>query len=82
MFSFVFKKAGICEHQLLLALEPETAALFCRTLPDQMINTEYIFEPGARYMVLDLGGISNHSKHQIEIINSQQLQTNLIHNFT
>ena len=56
MFSFVFKKAGICEHQLLLALEPETAALFCRTLPAQMINTEVIFEAGAKYMVLDLGG--------------------------
>ena len=41
-----------------------------------------IFEQGARYKVLDLGGISNHPKHQIEIINSQRLQTYLIHNFS
>ena len=50
-------KAGIPELQTLLALEPETAALFCRILPERMLTPVGNFEPGSKYMVLDLGGI-------------------------
>lgn len=50
-------KAGIPELQILLALEPETAALFCRILPERMLTPVENFKPGSKYMVLDLGGI-------------------------
>ena len=50
-------KAGIPELQILLALEPETAALFCRILPERMLTPVGNFKPGSKYMVLDLGGI-------------------------
>ena len=54
---FVFIKAGIPELQILLALEPETAALFCRIIPERMLTPLGKFDPGCKYMVLDLGGI-------------------------
>lgn len=44
----------IAECQILLALEPEAAALFCRNLSDRMLTAE--FKPGTKYMVLDMGG--------------------------
>ncbi|OWF51207.1 heat shock 70 kDa protein 12B-like [Mizuhopecten yessoensis] len=55
------QKAGIKEHQLSIALEPEAAALFCRILPVEKLDTGSgkclgMFSPGTEYMVLDLGG--------------------------
>ncbi|XP_061184484.1 heat shock 70 kDa protein 12A-like [Saccostrea echinata] len=47
-------KAGILEAQLLIALEPEAAAMYCKSLPDQTLTET--FKPNKRYMVLDLGG--------------------------
>ncbi|XP_062619256.1 heat shock 70 kDa protein 12A-like [Saccostrea cucullata] len=47
-------KAGIPEAQLLIALEPEAAAMYCKSLPDQTLTET--FKPKKRYMVLDLGG--------------------------
>lgn len=47
-------KAGIAECQILLALEPEAAALYCKNLPDRMLTEA--FNPGTKYMVLDMGG--------------------------
>ncbi|XP_062606577.1 heat shock 70 kDa protein 12A-like [Saccostrea cucullata] len=47
-------KAGIPEAQLLIALEPEAAAMYCKSLPDQTLTET--FKPNKRYMVLDLGG--------------------------
>lgn len=47
-------KAGIAEYQILLALEPEAAALYCKNLPDRMLTAA--FETGTKYMVLDMGG--------------------------
>lgn len=48
------KQAEIAEYQILLALEPEAAALYCRELQDHMLTLA--FEPGTKYMVLDMGG--------------------------
>lgn len=47
-------KAGIRDYQLLLALEPEAAALYCKTLPKEMLIGS--FEKGTKYMALDMGG--------------------------
>lgn len=49
-----FNQAGIAECQILLALEPEAAALYCKNLPDRMLTEA--FNPGTKYMVLDMGG--------------------------
>ncbi|KAL3878597.1 hypothetical protein ACJMK2_030933 [Sinanodonta woodiana] len=55
------KKAGIPGEQLTLALEPESASIFCQKIPsskfvDQATSGSTFIEPGKRYVVLDLGG--------------------------
>ncbi|XP_062612228.1 heat shock 70 kDa protein 12B-like [Saccostrea cucullata] len=55
------KEAGIKSQNLSLALEPEAAALYCRMLPLERLSTASctnlsMFQPGTRFMVLDLGG--------------------------
>jgi hypothetical protein len=54
-------KAGIPTAQLTLALEPEAASVFVKEMnvkreisDDRVSLTQY--DPGTRYMVLDLGG--------------------------
>ncbi|KAL3879884.1 hypothetical protein ACJMK2_032160 [Sinanodonta woodiana] len=52
-------EAGIKHENLKIALEPETASIFCRLLPvDKMIEGGGMasFKPGSVYMVLDAGG--------------------------
>ncbi|KAL3879598.1 hypothetical protein ACJMK2_031886 [Sinanodonta woodiana] len=52
-------KAGIKNDNLKIALEPETASIFCRLLPvEKMIEGGGMgsFKPGSVYMVLDAGG--------------------------
>jgi hypothetical protein len=44
-------QAGIPDHMLLLALEPEAASLYCK----RELGTDTI-PIGCRYLVLDLGG--------------------------
>ncbi|KAK3101210.1 hypothetical protein FSP39_001786 [Pinctada imbricata] len=59
-------KAGLSEHQIKLAYEPEAAALYCRLLPvDKFVSGGQekslvfsTFERGKKFMVLDLGGIN------------------------
>ncbi|XP_069137466.1 heat shock 70 kDa protein 12A-like isoform X2 [Argopecten irradians] len=56
------KMAGIQSDCLTLALEPEAASLFCKSLPhgtlrdskDQIVIGA--FQPGGRYMIVDMGG--------------------------
>ncbi|KAK3606388.1 hypothetical protein CHS0354_042027 [Potamilus streckersoni] len=53
--------AGIPGKQLTLALEPESASIFCQKIPsnkfvDQVTSVSTLIEPGKRYVVLDLGG--------------------------
>jgi len=55
-------KAGIPTEQLTLALEPEAASVFVkemnvkREISDDGVSLT-CYDPGTRYMVLDLGGM-------------------------
>ncbi|XP_060083796.1 heat shock 70 kDa protein 12B-like [Ylistrum balloti] len=54
-------EAGIDGHNLILALEPEAASLFCQLLPIDKLHTNKetrfsVCRPGATFMVVDLGG--------------------------
>ncbi|KAL3878917.1 hypothetical protein ACJMK2_031243 [Sinanodonta woodiana] len=54
-------QAGISNKQLLIALEPEAAALYCRHIPlelKEFDGTSSIvpLSPGTRYIVVDAGG--------------------------
>ena len=59
-------QGGIKTEQLKLALEPEAASVYCKTIPLERIqqmdedNADRVdmgpFLPGTKYMVLDLGG--------------------------
>lgn len=55
-------KAGILEKQLSLALEPETASIYCQQLQQTRQTDEGgasflgVAETGTRFMVVDLGG--------------------------
>ncbi|VDI73661.1 Hypothetical predicted protein [Mytilus galloprovincialis] len=54
------EKAGIPEENLLIALEPECASVYCQYLKtEHMIGAEGGFKassPNSKYMVVDLGG--------------------------
>lgn len=54
-------QASIPSEKLLLALEPETASIFCQYLPTEKLHgadqTFTMSVEGTRYMVADLGGI-------------------------
>uniref|UniRef100_A0A8W8L4G0 Heat shock 70 kDa protein 12A n=1 Tax=Magallana gigas TaxID=29159 RepID=A0A8W8L4G0_MAGGI len=52
-------EACICRDRLVIALEPEAAALFCMHLPvqkDSVNSTFGVFKSGQKYMVVDAGG--------------------------
>ncbi|XP_076081198.1 heat shock 70 kDa protein 12B-like [Mytilus galloprovincialis] len=49
------EKAGIDSSQMMLAYEPEAAALFCSLLPEDQGIAKY-FQEGRRLMIVDLGG--------------------------
>ncbi|XP_053373616.1 heat shock 70 kDa protein 12A-like [Mercenaria mercenaria] len=65
-------QAGIPESQLLLALEPEAAAIFCRTavLSTNKSDEAGAFKKDSQFMVIDLGGgtvdITVHKVHNDE----------------
>lgn len=45
--------------QLIIALEPEAASIYCRRLPAEKLegaNTVHPLQPGSKYLVLDAGG--------------------------
>ena len=55
-------KAGIPESQLMIALEPEAASIFCRHLPQTRFRQgDYVdlatFQEGTQYMLLVAGGM-------------------------
>lgn len=54
------EEAGISRNQLMIALEPEAASLFCKYLPIEKLQGSEggisAFKPGSRYLVLDAGG--------------------------
>ncbi|XP_061165022.1 heat shock 70 kDa protein 12B-like [Saccostrea echinata] len=55
-------RAGISGDQLLIALEPEAASLYCKHLPVERLQSEGgvqgfgAFSKGSKYLVLDCGG--------------------------
>lgn len=58
---FVYFQAGIPGAQLVMSLEAEAAAIFCKYLPlsDMAVGKKgnvSIFKPGSKYLVLDVGG--------------------------
>ena len=62
MWLYLFQ-AGIKEDQLLIALEPEAASLYCKHLPVERLQSDggaqgfATFAKGSKYLVLDCGGI-------------------------
>ncbi|KAK3602775.1 hypothetical protein CHS0354_026322 [Potamilus streckersoni] len=54
------EKAGIASDQLLIALEPEAASIFCQTLQIKILAESADglgpFQPGDKYLILDAGG--------------------------
>ena len=58
-------QAGIHPDQLMIALEPEAASLYCKYLPLEKFEESDgpgldAFSPGWRYLVLDAGGKENY----------------------
>lgn len=55
-------KAGIKSENLIIALEPEAASMYCRKMPLYLSEKSDkdgidIFSPGNQYLVLDAGGM-------------------------
>ncbi|XP_076086869.1 heat shock 70 kDa protein 12B-like [Mytilus galloprovincialis] len=54
------EKAGIPGENLLIALEPEAASIYCQYLPTEKLNGAdegfTMSEVGTKYMIIDLGG--------------------------
>ncbi|XP_063399971.1 heat shock 70 kDa protein 12A-like [Mytilus trossulus] len=50
--------AGIPGNQLIIALEPEAASIYCQNIPskDKDEDAITVFKEGTQYMVVDLGG--------------------------
>lgn len=69
------KEAGIPWDQLVLALEPEAASIYCQHLEIERSKSSaegfQMFEPGTKYIVLDVGGgttdITVHEKQEIGV---------------
>lgn len=58
-----FHQVGIYADNLMIALEPEAASLYCMHQPVQRDNensTFGVFKSGAKYMVVDAGGKHSH----------------------
>ena len=49
-------QAGIPDKNLLVALEPECAALYCQNLFEQKMGFNGFKETGSKYLILDNGG--------------------------
>lgn len=65
---FFVHQAGISRNQLMIALEPEAASLFCKYLPIEKLQGSEggisAFKPGSRYLVLDAGGKCDGKNHR------------------
>ncbi|XP_061185466.1 heat shock 70 kDa protein 12A-like [Saccostrea echinata] len=62
-------QAGIHTNQLVLALEPEAASLYCQRVPSQFMSCgtdDRINSPGTQYLVADIGGgTADFSVHEV-----------------
>ncbi|CAC5400642.1 unnamed protein product [Mytilus coruscus] len=57
----VFCRGGIRNRQLILALEPEVASVYCKYIPNELTvtngqSTIDALSPGSKYLILDAGG--------------------------
>lgn len=53
-------QAGIPSNQIIIALEPEAASIYCKHLPVEKLkggDAIDVFQPGSKYLVLDAGGL-------------------------
>ena len=51
------EKAGIDGDNLIIALEPEAASMFCKYMPvEKGTDSLQTFKPGSKYIILDCGG--------------------------
>jgi hypothetical protein len=50
-------QAGIDGDNLIIALEPEAASMFCKYMPvEKGTDSLQTFKPGSKYIILDCGG--------------------------
>jgi hypothetical protein len=50
-------QAGIDGDNLIIALEPEAASMFCKYMPVKRgTDSLCTFQPGSKYIILDCGG--------------------------
>ena len=82
---FYYFKAGIAspdnKDQLIIALEPEGAAIFCRErkmedFADQTGDAciyDVVYRPGLRYLMMDIGGIVYSHRQYHELGQNQTL---------
>ncbi|KAK3587875.1 hypothetical protein CHS0354_019764 [Potamilus streckersoni] len=57
-------RAGILNEDLILALEPEAASIWCKEDPG--MNLQNYFQPGRKYVLLDIGGgTTDISAHEV-----------------
>ena len=52
-------QAGIPERNLMIALEPECAAIYCKSSPEMNTLSVGMNKAGFKYMVIDNGGLLN-----------------------
>lgn len=57
-------QAGIPSERLLICLEPEAAAIFCKAVSGLSVNSKFElqkylsnFQDGCRYIIIDAGGM-------------------------
>lgn len=54
-------QAGISQHKLMLALEPEVAAVFVKEIQiERQADEMSKYRPGKKFLVMDLGGDVNY----------------------
>lgn len=54
-------QAGISQHKLMLALEPEVAAVFVKEIQiERQADKMSKYRPGKKFLVMDLGGDVNY----------------------
>jgi len=63
-------QAGIQDNRLLLALEPEAAAIYCKDVSVRKSDDSELisFEPGEQFVLIDLGGKTEYMYKQLEKI--------------
>ena len=56
-FKSLFKQAGIPHGNFVIALEPECASIYCKSLSEEKLGSSSFKKVGSNYLVLDNGGM-------------------------